>query len=642
MKRAIVGTAGHIDHGKTKLVEALTGIDCDRWAEEKSRGITIDLGFAHLEANDVQIGLIDVPGHERFLDNALAGLGGIRVMLLVVAADEGVKPQTREHLSICSLLGIPAGLVAVTKTDLVDPDIVELAQLELEELLAETPFAGAEIVPTSSHTGEGIAELKSKLAALAGQHATAVDPDRPTRLPVDRVFLLKGLGLVVTGTLSSGEIRAGDVLETAPGGKRVRVRSLQVHGREPEKAAAGERTALRITGVDIGDLARGTQLIEPGAYRETRRLLVRYTHLEDAPATIEGSMAVRFHLLSSEVVGRLRLLGVEQLEPGEVSMAEIRLTQPVVAARDDRFIVRRPSPPATLGGGVVIDPGWKTHRGRSLEKALGYVTSDLPHVLRFWVEEAGPAGTAGLELARRLGLRKKRVEEALEALVAEQKALRVPAGQGHEGRWLGPEVYRQITRRARRVLQEHFGRDRLAESMSKAEAQKRIFPGRAAALGDVYLSWLAKEKILVVEEGRVSLPGRTAELSKEESRLAETLLDLFERGGLSPPSPADLRQATGAQAQIIDGVVRYLKARGKLALLPGGLLVATAAIQQVRRELAKSGWAEFSVGEFKNRFNLTRQWAIPLPEHLDSIGVTRRVGDKRQMVGAGRRQDSPS
>jgi selenocysteine-specific elongation factor len=641
MKRAIVGTAGHIDHGKTKLVEALTGIDCDRWAEEKSRGITIDLGFAHLEANDLQIGFIDVPGHERFLDNALAGLGGIRVMLLVVAADEGVKPQTREHLAICSLLGIPAGLIALTKTDLVDSDIVELAQLELEELLAETPFAGTEIVPTSSQTGEGIAELKGKLVDLADRHATIVDPDRPTRLPVDRAFLLKGLGLVVTGTLSSGEIRAGDVLETAPGGKRARVRSLQVHGREPEKAAAGERTALRLTGVDIGDLARGTQLIEAGAFHETKRLLVRYSHLEDAPATIEGSTAVRFHLLSSEVVGRLQLLGVKEIEPGGSSMAEIRLAHPVVAARDDRFIVRRPSPPATLGGGMVVDPAWRTHRGRRLQKALSKVNADLPEVLQYWVEEDGPVGTTSLELARRLGLRKHRIEESLEALAAEEKVLAVPAGQGHQSRWLSPGAYRQVTRRAQRVLSEHFGRDRLAESMSKAEAQRRMFPGRAAVLGDVYLSWLAKDKILVVEEGRVSLPGRTAELSAEESRLAKSLLELFERGGLTPPSPADLRQATGAKAQIIDGVVRYLRAGGKLALLPGGLLVATAAIEQVRRDLSDTGWVEFSVGEFKNRFNLTRKWAIPLLEHLDSIGITRRVGDKRQIVGAGRKQDRP-
>ena len=263
LRRAIVGTAGHIDHGKTSLVLALTGIDCDRWVEEKTRGITIDLGFAHLKEGDLQIGFIDVPGHERFLHNALAGLGGIRVMLLVVAADEGVKPQTREHLAVCSLLGIPAGLVALTKTDLVSPDLLELAQLEVEELLAGTPFAGAPVLPVSSTTGEGIPELKAALVELADRYASPADPDRPARLPIDRAFHLRGLGVVVTGTLASGQVRPGDTLEVLPRGQRARVRSVQVHGQSREAAEAGERTSLQLTGVALEELGRGMQLGPP-------------------------------------------------------------------------------------------------------------------------------------------------------------------------------------------------------------------------------------------------------------------------------------------------------------------------------------------------------------------------------------------
>src|SRR5436305_9752730 len=252
--RVIVGTAGHIDHGKTSLVLALTGIGCDRWAEEKARGITLDIGFAHLTAGDLQVGFIDVPGHERFLHNALAGLGGMRVMLLVVAADEGGKPQTREHLAVCSLLGIPAGLVALTKSDLVATDLLELAQLEVEELLAGTPFAGAAILPVSSTTGAGIPELERVLLDLAARHAAPPDAERPARLPIDRAFHLKGLGVVVTGTLASGAVHPGDTLELLPRGERVRVRSIQVHGQPRERADAGERTALQPTGRALEDL----------------------------------------------------------------------------------------------------------------------------------------------------------------------------------------------------------------------------------------------------------------------------------------------------------------------------------------------------------------------------------------------------
>jgi selenocysteine-specific elongation factor len=646
--RVIVGTAGHIDHGKTSLVKALTGIDCDRWAEEKARGITIDIGFAHLREGDFQVGFVDVPGHERFLHNALAGLGGIRIALLVVAADEGVKPQTREHLAVCVLLGIPACLVALTKTDLVAPDLVELAELEVEELLAGTPYAKAAVFPVSSETGAGIPELRAALVATAEQVQRTVDPARlaglPARLPVDRAFHLKGLGVVATGTLAAGTVRAGDVLEVLPGGVEgltARVRSIQVHGEPREAAEAGERTSLQLSGVALEQLRRGLQLGTPDAFAAGNSLLARFRLLPEAPAPIRGFVPVRLHLYASEVVGRLRPLPREAgdeavLEPGESGLVEIRLAAPVAAVRGDRFVVRRPSPAATLGGGEILDPRWRRHRGRVLPTALAALAGDLPAALTFWALEAGERGIEAPEAARRLGCGAPEAAESLHALATRkevtERLLEVPEGPGHGRRWLAPAAFQRVEERARRVLKEYFQKDRLALGIPKAEAVRRIVRGRGAELADVYFAWLAARKVLAVQGDQVTLPGRGSQLTGEESKLSTALLAQFEAAGLAPPSPGDLQQALGAKPQILDGVVRHLVARGQLVRLPGGLILAASALTELRRQLAGTAWERFSVADFKDRFGLTRKWAIPLLEHLDSTGATRRVGDERLVV----------
>ncbi len=632
MRRVIVGTAGHIDHGKTSLVLALTGIDCDRWAEEKARGITIDIGFAHLTEGDLQLGFVDVPGHERFLHNALAGLGGIRILLLVVAADEGVKPQTREHLAVCSLLGIPAALVVLTKVDLVSPDLLELAQLEVEELLAPTPFAGAAVLPVSSTTGQGVPELKAALLDLAAKNAMPEEPDRPARLPVDRAFHLKGLGVVVTGTLGSGAIKPGDTLELLPKAERVRVRSVQVHGQPREQAEAGERTSLQLTGIALEDLARGMQLGTPEAFEATTSLLARFTLLPDAPAPVRGFVPVRLHLYASEVLGRMRPLSPEGLAPGETGPVEIRLQRPVSALRGDRFILRRPSPPATLGGGEILDPRWRRHRGTVLQQALTALQKDLHAALPFWVQEAGERGVEAAELARRLGQPPAQIAKRLAALARDQKLIEVPEEHGRARRWIAPAAVQRVTERARRVLKEYFQKDRLAESISKAEAVRRILRGRGAELADVYLGWLTAQKVLAVQGDQVTLPGRSAQLTSEESKLSTAVLERYEKAGLAAPSPGEVALALGAKPQILEGVVRHLVARGQMVKLPSGLLLAASALTALRRDLLATPWDRFSVSDFKDRFGLTRKWAIPLLEHLDSTGATRRVGDDRMIV----------
>ncbi|HVT14737.1 MAG TPA: selenocysteine-specific translation elongation factor [Thermoanaerobaculia bacterium] len=632
LRRVVVGTAGHIDHGKTQLVKALTGIDCDRWAEEKARGITIDLGFAHWSDEGAQIGFVDVPGHERFIHNALAGLGGIRVMLLVVAADEGVMPQTREHLAVCGLLGIPGGLVALTKSDLASGELLELAQLEVMMLLEKTPYAAAPILPVSSLTGDGLPELKRALLDLACRHAVPTDRAAPARLPIDRAFHLRGLGVVVTGTLAGGAIRAGDVLDLLPAGGSVRVRGVEVHGTPREEAVAGERTSLQLAGATIAELPRGVQLVTPGAFEATASLCASFTLLADAPGPLRQATPVRLHLYSCEVLGTLRPLAPRRLEPGESGIVELRLAAPVAAVRGDRLIVRRPSPQTTLGGGQVLDPSWRRRREPALAAALAALRGDDRQTLQFWVEAAAERGLEAAALARRLGVAGPSLLDDLGALVRDGLLLEIPEAQGRTSRWIACTTLKRLEARARRVLEEYFRRDRLARGMPRAEAVRRILPGVPAQLAQIHLSRLAAQRILELDGDQVLLSGRSVELAAQESELAEALLQRFEQGGLTPPAEPELREALAAEPRPFAATVRYLLAAGKLLRLPNGALIAASPVAELRLRLLSTGWQRFSVVQFKERFGLTRKWAIPLLEHFDSRGVTRRIGDDRMIA----------
>jgi selenocysteine-specific elongation factor len=631
--RVVIGTAGHIDHGKTQLVKALTGVDCDRWVEEKLRGITIDLGFAHLRDGDLQIGFVDVPGHEDFVHNALAGLGGIRVMLLVVASDEGVMPQTREHLAICSLLGIPGGLVVLTKKDLVSADLLELAELDVLDLLEGTPFAGSRIIPVSSVTGEGIADLKQALVELAARHETPVDESAPARLPIDRAFHLRGLGVVVTGTLASGVVHIGDVLQLLPAGTSVRVRSIQVHGTAREQASAGERTSLQVAGAALEELERGAQLVTPGAFDPSVRLCARFRLLPDAPKPLRGPVDVRLHLYSAQALGTLRPISPRTLQPGETGIVELRMREPVTAIRGDRFIVRRPSPQMTLGGGDILDPRWRRPKGAELDSALEALVRGERDALLVWIEGEGERGVDAESLAPRLGTAPERLADELEALARDGKVLIIPEAQGRSRRWLARRAYDRLVARARRVMAEYFGRDRLARGIPRAEAMKRIMPAVPAQAVPVYFSWLQQEKILALEGDVVVLPGRRVELSPAEAALAARVREKFETAGLSPPSTDQVRADLGADPKLFDGVIRILLQNGELLRLPGGSVIASAALDNLRRQLRGDDWKRFAVSRFKEHFGLTRKFAIPLLEHLDAIGFTRRQGEDRIVGG---------
>ncbi len=627
MISVLVGTAGHVDHGKTALIRALTGVDCDRWEEEKRRGITIDLGFANLDGPQVRLGFVDVPGHERFLHNALAGLGGIRLLLLVVAADEGVRPQTREHLAIAARLGIPAAVVALTKIDAAAPELADLAELETGELLAATRFAGAPIVRVSALTGEGIETLAETLRSAAlgvGPSPRAADP---ARLPIDRAFVVQGQGVIVTGTLIAGYVTVGSALDLFPAGGRVRVRSLEVHGERRESASAGERVALQLAGVERAGIARGHELVAPGALRPTRRLLVRWSALADAPGPLEGATPVRLHLYAAEALGTARPLA-GAIAPGASGLVEILLEAPLVAARGDRWISRRPSPAATLAGGEVLDPRWAPRRGDAASRAEALAGDDRTALLA-WAEAAGAAGIDAASLATRLGRGLPPAAAALAALAEDGRL--VPIG-GESPRFLLPAAVVALRRTAVAALKEYFAGQPLLRGLAKAEAARRLLPPPARRQAEAWLAALAALGDLELAGDEVRLPGRRDETPEELSPLARELVDRIAAAGLTPPSPAELGRQLGAKSQLVEGLVRHLVARRELVRLPGGMILARSAWERLVADLRASGWSRFNVGQFKERFAISRKWAIPLLEQLDNDGVTQRLGDERRIV----------
>jgi selenocysteine-specific elongation factor len=436
----------------------------------------------------------------------------------------------------------------------------------------------------------------------------------------------------VTGTLLRGRIATGDALEIAPGRGTTRVRSIQVHGGAREVAEAGERTALQLSGVELGELPRGIQLTAPGSTVDTTSIAARVELLPEAPDAIRGWTPIRLHLFAAEVLGRVRPLA-GALAPGSAGLVEIRTRAAVSALRGDRFILRRPSPATTLGGGEIVDPLWLRRRGSELREALEAFAGGLPETVRLWTEEGGEGGIDAARLASRLGIERREAAEHLGSLVAEQRLLEV---RSEPTRWVTTAVYRRIAARAERELERWFRRNRLAEGIPKAEAVSRILSPRGAALADSYLEWLEAQGILVTTGGKVNLPGRTAELSGEESTLARSILDRYAAAGLRPPAPEEVRRDLRAKPQIVDGVIDYLLERSRLVRIPGGLIVSAEAIHRLRSDLLETGWERFSVPQFKERFGLSRKWAIPYLEHLDSSGATRRIGNERLIVRDGR------
>ncbi|MGH9368319.1 MAG: selenocysteine-specific translation elongation factor [Thermoanaerobaculia bacterium] len=632
MKRFLVGTAGHIDHGKTALVKALTGIDADRLPEEKRRGITIDLGFAHAEWEGVRVSFVDVPGHERFVRNMLAGAGGIDAVLLVVAADESVMPQTREHFEIVRMLGIERGVVAVTKIDRVGAELVGVTLEDVADLARGSFLEGAPVVPVSSRTGEGLGALREALLSLARPEVEEARAARAVRLPIDRAFLVAGFGPVVTGSLVSGTISREQRLELLPERRPVRVRRLEVHGRETAEARAGERVSANLAGVELPDLARGKALATPGAFAVSALVTARVDLLVSAPRAHSGDRFF-FHHLSSQARARLRLLDAAELPPGGSARAQLALSAPVAAVPGDRFVLRRLSPVETVGGGVVLDPLWPAvARGRAQEgqRLERLERGDLSQRCVLWIEQARERGAGQEELAARAGASAGEVRAALAAPLS---AGSVHALRRSPDRYVAETALARLEGRASSEIAAFLSAGGASVGMPRGTLLARLLPSGEPRWSEALESALAARGVfrIVGEEARP--PGRE-DLPPGERELSERIVAVFRERGLDPPSPAEVAERVRHRQKVVEGLLGYLAKKGDLARLPGGWLVAREAVDEVVARLRGSGRTSLNVGEFKEMFGLTRRLAIPLLEHLDQAKVTRRVGDRREILPA--------
>ena len=630
MKSVIVGTAGHIDHGKTALVKALTGIDADRLEEEKRRGITIDIGFAHFElpapgGGTIRLGFVDVPGHERFVRNMLAGVGGIDLVLLVIAADEGIKPQTREHFDICRLLAIRRGITVLTKCDAVDAETLEVVRLEVEDHVRGSFLDAAQspMVAVSSLTGAGLDELKSALAQVASE-VTAKDSAALARLPIDRVFSMKGFGTVVTGTLVAGTIRKEEELEVFPAGKRARVRGVQVHGSPAEAAVAGQRTALNLAGLSTGDLARGMTLATPDTFRSTSRVDALLSLLPSAKPFKDGAR-VHFHAYTSETVAEARLYGVRQLKPGDEQYVQFRLSEPTLLLPGDRFIVRQFSPVVTIGGGLVLDasPLLRKQPQHDIAAFLTKMMTGLPEeVLAARVRRRASRGLPLDDVPGEMNIRRE------EATTLAAKAGLVWCGQV----LVASMGYAEAKGLARQAVRKFHDANPLVAGMSKEELRDQI--NLSYEVFNSVLGKLVEEKQLEVAGELVHLPGRGVVMKDEEAESKKIIEQAFASAGLKVPSLKEVLAGLKVDKIRAQKIVTLLLRDKVLIKISEELVFHQSALMDLRHKIAvlKNTAPKIDVARFKDMTGVSRKYAIPLLEYLDRERVTRRVGDERVIL----------
>ncbi|MDZ7373296.1 MAG: selenocysteine-specific translation elongation factor [candidate division KSB1 bacterium] len=631
-RRAIIGTAGHVDHGKSSLVKALTGTDPDRLKEEKERGLTIDLGFAYLSD---KAAIIDVPGHERFIKNMVAGVSTIDLVLFVVAADDGVMPQTREHLEILDLLRVRRGIIVLNKIDLVEREWLELVEGEVRELVRGTFLESAPIVRVSAVTGEGIDALRQEI-----DRAMEELPERADRglffMPIDRAFVLRGFGTVVTGSVLSGRVRVGDRLEIQPKGLEVRVRSIQRHGKPVERVGVAERAGINLLGVEKEVIERGDVLVEPGYYVPTDRLHVSFRLLPSAPRPLQQLARVRLHLGTGEYLCRVRLLGREQVLPGEECLAELRLEEKVVSQWGAPFVVRSYSPLVTIGGGVILD----LYPARFDRKETGTVaflseqaSLDLERAVAARIRRAGRQPVELRTLAQQLTTHPDQLQAVVDGLVRKGTVVRIKRG-GRDG-FVHQEALQEVESLLLEVVRRYHADQPLREGMNRSEAQESL-PGQVdISLFEAAVERLVQAGLLVQQGGLLRLPEHTVRLTPEEEELRRRVLHELEEGGYSPPSVPDMAARLAVPVSRLTNLLGALEAKGEVVRIEADLYLEMGRVRQAQELLRQycTERGEITVSEFRELLGTTRRYALGLLLRFDEMGVTERVGDVRRLAG---------
>ena len=632
MKHVIIGTAGHVDHGKTLLVKALTGIDTDRLVEEKKRGITIELGFAHLDFDDgTQAGIVDVPGHEKFIKNMLAGAGGIDLAMLVVAADEGFMPQTVEHLGILSLLGIQDGLVVITKCDMADPEWVEMVKEDVRTHVEGTFLEGKPVFTVSAYTGQGISELRQALKELV-QKAAEKNMRTPFRLPIDRVFSVDGFGTVVTGTLIEGSVSNGDMAEILPGGVQARVRNLQVHDRDVETAYAGQRVAINLAGVKKADLGRGDVIARPGSVRTSLMLDARLQNLKNSQRTILSGSQVHLYHGSAVRLCKVVLLDRDALQPGESCYAQLRLTEEIAAKRGDRFVIRFYSPLETIGGGVVLDDLPRRHKrgDQAVLEALAIRESGSgDDQLVQLVAEHGHSLPTLEKLAAPQNLDREELGRSLEELTSAGKVL-----QPLPGRYLAASVFDAIWDSCRGLLEQYHRQNPLHAGMKVAELRQKLFKATDQAIADAILASMALEGKIKAVADRYALADFSVHLTKRQNNIREKLLQIYRKAGLEVPGLDEVYADFPANEQNdCKQVVESMVSGGDLVLLTPQLCIHRQVYDDICRKTKDfmAEHPELTLAEFRDLLGTSRKYALAVLEYYDKNKILKKDGDIRRM-----------
>ncbi len=633
MKHLVMGTAGHVDHGKTALIKRLTGVDTDRLKEERERGITIELGFASLVLPDGRtIGVVDVPGHERFVRHMVAGAAGIDLVVVVIAADEGVMPQTREHLQICTLLGIRKGFVALTKIDMVDQDWLELVRDDVRSFLRGTFLEGAPMVPVSSLTGIGFPELFSTIGKTADEVEESADVGL-FRLPVDRVFTIKGFGTVVTGTLVSGKVMTGEEVEISPVGIRCRVRGIQAHNRNVETAEAGQRTAINLQGINREMIERGYVLTGPASLTPSLRLDGLYRHLGAAGRKLKNRTLVRLHTGTNEAIARIILLDRDDLEPGNECFVQLVLEIPQAVVAGDRFVVRSYSPMTTIGGGLIVDPLPVKHKRssdgvlREFRRLTGGEDEEKTAVI---LERAGIAGITENLLVVRTGIRSRELRRLLEKMFSAKRAVLVD----RDGmRILSHPVYEVFQSEIRRELQAYHEKFPLDEGISREELRTTLERGQGVEqkIFTMALRDLEKRLEIITEREMIRLPGHRVHLQGEMEGLRENLSLAYRDAGLAPPTVREILDRFSDRKKEVASLIQVMTREGILVRISEDLNFHRDALEKLqedyRRILIRDGQA--TPASFKELTGLSRKFIIPLMEYFDMTKLTMRAGDHR-------------